>query len=228
MLPLTPDEVLIRQFISRSFVEHGFAPRVEEIAEHFKMPQNDTRAALRGIAEKHGIILHPHNDEIWIAHPFSTAPAAFWVEPIESDPNIKGWFCNCAWCALGAASLTKRNVKIVSRLGGEGIPVELRVVNGKLDRNDLVVHLPVPVREMWDNAVYTCSVILIFSNEQEIDSWCERHRIKKGGVMSIQKCYELACDWYGRQLDPDWNRKTAEEVDRYLLSIGVDTNFNEL
>ena len=91
-------------------------------------------------------------------------------------------------------------------------PVEIKVVNGKVSHPDYLIHFPVPMDRAWDNVVYTCSVMLMFRTEAEIDSWCARHHIEKGDVQSVERIWEFAKAWYANHLSKTWTKWTYEEA----------------
>jgi hypothetical protein len=224
MIRLEPKEVEARQFVTRTFVERGSAPTSAEIAQRFGLSAEETAELLRKLVEKKALVLHPRAPEVWVAHPFSNSPNSFWVETLDGK---QGWWSNCAWCALGVSALVKRDVRLISRWGGEKEQFAVEVKNGKLSSEDFVVHMALPVARLWDNVIHSCSLMLPHKDEAALEAWCERHRIKKGAVMRASKCYELAEKWYGPYLDPGWNRKSGEEVTDLFRSMGLDLEFRE-
>ena len=50
--------------------------------------------------------------------------------------------------------------------------------------------------------IYTCSTMLLFDSEAQIDHGCRRHRIPKGNVQPLSRVFEFAKVWYGRHADP--------------------------
>ena len=70
------------------------------------------------------------------------------------------------------------------------------------------------MKNAWDNVIYTCSVILVFEAEDQIDKWCRRHHITKGGVQPLSKIWEFAKVWYGGHLNFNWKKWTTEEAQR--------------
>lgn len=92
-----------------TFLKQGFAPTLGELAERFDVSVEEMRAALRALQDYHGIVLHPHNEEIWVAHPFSTVPTGFLV-----SSGGREWWGNCAWCSLGLAALAESPVTITT------------------------------------------------------------------------------------------------------------------
>lgn len=225
MIKLTQQQVEIRQFITRMFLERGFAPSIEEISKEAQLELSKTEDLMRSLSESKALVLHPNQCQVWVAHPFSASPNSFWVQALQSK---RGWWSNCSWCAMGVASLAQEEVKLISRWGGEEETFSVEVKNGKLSRTDFVVHMALPVSKLWDNVIHSCSLMLPFKSELAVDEWCERHRIQKGAVISAEKCFELSSKWYGTFLDPDWNRKSPEEVKTFFESIALDLEFKLL
>ncbi|MHB1543731.1 MAG: organomercurial lyase [Gammaproteobacteria bacterium] len=144
----------LHRAILQHLVDHGFAPSRLALAQRFGVDADAevVAGALHMLQGMHGVVLHPHVPEVWIAHPFSTAPTPFTV---RHDTRV--WWGNCAWCSLGVAALLGGNdVKIQTTLGAEGQPVTIHVDNGRV-REELWVHFPIPMTHAWDNVVYTCS-----------------------------------------------------------------------
>jgi Alkylmercury lyase len=102
--------------ILRNFIDYGYAPTHLQLCERFGVAAAAMTKALRDLEAYHGVVLHPHLPEVWIAHPFSAAPTLFCVQQLE-----RRWWGNCAWCALGVAALVGGNaVTIHTMLGAEG------------------------------------------------------------------------------------------------------------
>lgn len=206
----------LHHLILRHIIDDGYAPDRHALARETNLTDNEMAEALRSLAEYHGVVLHPHTPEVWVIHPFSTAPTNFLVK------NAKGeWWSNCAWCALGAAVLLGGDVTIRTTLGAVGKQVELHIVNGKLLGPDYVVHFPVPMAKAWDNVIYTCSMMQLFENEAQVDAWCQRHGIAKGNVQTAQKVWEFSKTWYGKHLDADWRKWTSAEASQIFAQLGL-------
>ena len=94
------NDASLHEAIISGFLEHQRPPTILEIAERFQCDEVQARDALRTLADNHGVVLHSHSDEVWIAHPFSAAPTTCVVK----SGNRK-WWGNCAWCSLGLVHL---------------------------------------------------------------------------------------------------------------------------
>jgi Alkylmercury lyase len=96
-------------------------------------------------------------------------------------------------------------------LGAEGAPAVIHIDDHRV-RENLVVHFPIPMTHAWDNVVYTCSTILVFATDTDVDAWSQRHAILRGDVQPIQRVYDFARVWYGRHLEDEWRKWTADEA----------------
>jgi len=213
----------IRFQVNKFIFDNGYAPTTGDLSEIMNIDENEVKTGLTKLAENHAIVLHPGTFGIWVAHPFSLAPTLFWVES-----GGRKWWGNCTWCSLGIAALTKADTRIFTKMSGEKDPLQIDIVGGKIVQKELLVHFPVPAKKFWDNVVYTCSVMLTFQNEVQVDDWCKRHRINKGEVYSIEKIWELARLWYGNYLDPAWTRKTPEYAASLFKQTGLVSDFWKL
>jgi hypothetical protein len=203
--------------IIRHLIDRGHAPTRFALAAHFGVDPDKIWQTLETLQDCHGVVLHPHEPEVWVVHPFSTAPTPFVVR--QSD---RAWWGNCAWCSLGiAALLGGDDVTIQTTFGAEGRPVTVHL-DDKLVREDLWVHFPVPMARAWENVIYTCSTMLVFESEAAIDQWSERHAIPRGSAQRIQRVYDFAEVWYGRHLDPDWRKWTTEEARVIFTRFGFE------
>ncbi len=202
--------------ILRHIVDTGRAPDATALAAHFDQPRPALEAGLRRLADDHGVVLHPNSTRIWVAHPFSLAPTNFLV---RRGSDI--WWGNCAWCSLGIAALLGGNVTITTTLGAHDQPVTINITDAAISPDSLLVHFPVAMKHAWDNVIYTCSTMLVFDSETAIDAWCARHGIAKGDVQPIEKVFRFAQVWYGRHLDADCRKWTADEARAIFARFGL-------
>jgi Transcriptional regulators len=68
-----------------TLLTRGRAPSVAELAERFDVSRPRVGEALHDLAEYHGVVLHPDSGEVWVVHPFSTAPTGFLVRAGEHE-----------------------------------------------------------------------------------------------------------------------------------------------
>jgi hypothetical protein len=202
--------------IIKHIVEQGYAPSIADLARLLQLSQEDTVTALHNLQEYHGVVLHPKSHEIWVIHPFSLAPTNFLVRSASGE-----WWGNCAWCSLGVAALLNEDVTITTTIGANGRQVTISIQDGKIVESDYYIHFPIPMKNAWDNVIYTCSTMLLFENESQINQWCQRHHISKGDVQPLNKIWEFSKVWYGNHLNPDWKKWTAEEAVQIFEKFGL-------
>ena len=200
----------------KHIVDFGRAPKISDMSMTFHVSDDKIIEALKTLQEYHGVVLHPKSSEVWIMHPFSTAPTNFWIEV-----QGRGWWGNCAWCSLGAAALLAQDCTIITTLGGEAEQIIVEIKGGQIQNHDLFVHFPIPMVRAWDNVTFICSTMLLFASENDIDKWCKRHGMKKGDIQPINKIWEFSKVWYGNHLNPNWKKWTVDEAREIFERFGL-------
>jgi hypothetical protein len=203
--------------IIRGILDNGFAPSIKTLSDIFKTDEEQVINALHELQSYHGVVLHPNEPKIWVIHPFSLAPTNFYV---QSDKGQ--WWGNCAWCSLGIAALLKDNVKITTTIGAETKQIEINIINGEIQEKNYFIHFPIPMKNAWDNVIYTCSNMLIFENAEQIESWALRHNIPQGDIQPIEKIWTFSKKWYGEHLNPAWTKWTVEEAKQIFMEFELD------
>src|SRR5262249_46998501 len=217
------DKISVHHRIMHHFLEHCYAPAIDTLAADFRVDREAIASNLLALQEYHGVVLHPNNSEVWVAHPFSAAPTCFAVRR-----GGRCWWGNCAWCSFGIAALLGGDgVTIESRLGADGRPVTVHVDHGRV-RDDLLVHFPVAMTRVWDNVIYADSTVLFFESQEEIDRWARCHNIARGDSQPAQRVYQLGERWYGRHLDRDWHKWTLDEAREIFAGCGLSGPIWEL
>lgn len=207
----------LHQLIISFFLDRQRPPTIGEIASHFRCGEVEARRHLRALADNHGVVLHPQSDDIWVAHPFSAAPTTCVVRS-----GSRRWWGNCVWCSLGVAQLAGGTAIIETRTGAIDDHASIRLERGRVLDTNFVVHFPIPMRHAWDNVIYTCSIMLLFHNEAQVDGWCVARGIPKGDVRPIEQVAAFAAEWYGHHADAHWTkwsrREAAEIFSRHNLT----------
>ncbi|MEO0790466.1 MAG: alkylmercury lyase family protein [Bacteroidota bacterium] len=214
---------ILHYTILQNILENGYAPSVADLANTLGVKEDKVIEGLYKLQDYHGVVLHPNEPKIWVIHPFSLAPTNFYV---ESDRG--GWWGNCAWCSLGVAALLDSQVKITTTIGGETKQIEINIVDGEIHEKGYYIHFPTPMKNAWDNVIYTCSNMLIFENEQQIDEWALKHHIPKGDIQPIEKIWNFSRKWYGNHLDPQWTKWTIEEAKQMFREFDLSGKIWEL
>ena len=202
--------------ILRYIIEHGFAPHLSDIVTLLNAAESEVAAALTALQDYHGVVLHPGTSRIWVIHPFALAPTNFVVRTAQRE-----WWGNCAWCSLGVAALLNQDVTITTALGADRQQVSVHIQNGQIVESGYVIHFPIPMTQAWDNVIYTCSTMLLFEGEGEVDRWSVQHRIPKGDVQPIAKIWDFAREWYGNHLNPQWEKWTNRQAQAIFQRHGL-------
>jgi hypothetical protein len=175
---------------------------------------------LTRLADIRGVILKPNGVDVWAIHPFTLMPTATWVETQE-----RGYWANCAWCALGIGAALRKEIRVVTRLGAERETIELQVQRDRVSNESLLIHFPFSPSEWWSNPYNPCGGILFFSSGPEIDGWCARHGLPRGEAIDIATGVALARAWFGDYLEPTWRRKSPDEAQQVFRSLGLMAPF---
>jgi len=210
----------LHHVLLKEIILNGFAPSIQTLSNIFQQSKENVIKSLKDLEEYHGVVLHPKSSEVWVIHPFSLSPTNFWVESTKGQ-----WWGNCAWCSLGIASILKEDVTITTTLAGEFKQIKFNIKDRKIvvDQS-LFVHFPIPMKNAWDNVIYTCSLMQIFNSESEVNDWCKRHNITKGDVQPIEKVWNFAQVWYGNHLDEDWKKWTGDQAQSIFQQFNLNAD----
>lgn len=203
--------------IIRYIIDNGFAPDSETLSELLNSDKASVEKGLYELQEYHGVVLHPNAPKVWVIHPFSLAPTNFLVKSAKGE-----WWGNCAWCSFGVAALLNQDLSITTSYGAHGEKVEIHIKDGEIVEQDLYIHFPIPMKNAWDNVIYTCSTMLVFKNEKQIDDWVKQHNISKGDIQPIAKIWEFSKEWYGKHLDKDWQKWTIQEAQQMFAKFKLE------
>jgi hypothetical protein len=70
--------------------------------------------------------------------------------------------------------------------------------------------------------------MLIFRSEDHLEAWLAQPNHPRGATMTVDQQWELAGRWFAGRDRPDWKRRTAEEAEAVLRSVGLTTDFWKL
>lgn len=207
----------LHYYIIKGIIDNGFAPSVDDLSHDLKADKEEVLKGLYGLQQYHGVVLHPNEPKVWVIHPFSLAPTNFYVKSHKGE-----WWGNCAWCSLGVAALVEVDVTITTTIGAETKQVEIHIVDGEIQETNYFIHFPIPMRNAWENVIYTCSNMLVFENEEQVNRWARKHNIPKGDVQPIEKIWSFSKKWYGNHLNPEWTKWTVNEAKRLFKEFELE------
>ena len=68
--------------------------------------------------------------------------------------------------------------------------------------------------------------MLLFRSEEHVDRWCRQWSVKRGAVLSFDQGWQLAQAWFGPdRRQPDWRRKSVEEVEALFEELYLMSDF---
>ena len=140
----------VRVEIYRSFVEDGRAPTVDGIVARIDRSVEEVERALLALDAGDVIALDPSTGALWLAHPFCATPAPF---KVRSGP--RAWDAICVWDALGILAVIDEDGTVETHCPDCGEAIELRVVDGRIDDAEGVVHYGVPASRWYEDIGYT-------------------------------------------------------------------------
>lgn len=217
---LTPLHFSVRGALTRGIAEMGYAPSNQLLSERLGETVETIEQTLQQLHEAHALQLHPHCCKPWVVHPFALSPGSCWVKSGD-----RGWWANCVYCGMGIAAALGQDVEIHTRMGGEQEPIVIHVTNGKVQEEELLLHLSTPVSEWWDNVIHACASFQPFRSTADINAWCARHDLPLGAVVPLPKMWSFAADWYGDYLRTPWKKRTVAEAKELFLKHGFTDPF---
>src|SRR3954449_4258594 len=156
----SPEARRIRARVFQSFATEGRPPSPAELAAALDLTTGEIHAGLRELHDKHAIVLTEAGDAIRMAHPFSAWPMNFVVRDGE-----RLWWGGCAWDSFGIMAALGRPLEVTTTCPGCGLTLRY---SAPPDAPELVVRIPRPAREWWDDVVETCTHIRAFCSAEHV------------------------------------------------------------
>ena len=85
----------VRDLVYETFATEGRAPSIGELARKTDSVLESVQDLLRELAEAHALVLSPDGDAVRMAHPFTAAPMAFVLTPVDGHDDRR-WWGGCA------------------------------------------------------------------------------------------------------------------------------------
>ena len=139
----------VRRVVYETAMRGGRIPLAEEIASVLPVERGEVVEAFRRLAEAHILVLQRDRDEVLMAMPFSAVPTPFVVE----SGGVRA-YANCMWDALGIPAMLHADATITTSCHDCGTAATLTVADEEV-RDGGVVHFALPVRQWWNDVVFT-------------------------------------------------------------------------
>ena len=217
----------IRKFIYDQFRDTSHPPLAQHIVDRFGIPRPEVVAVLRALEEERQLTLVPGTDRIFMAHPFSALITPFRAR-LRSG---REYFINCSFDTLALHVMLGGEAMTVSSFCHRtGTQIEMYLEGGAVrwrQPEATVIYLGLPAARWWENIINTCgNQFLFFASEAEAEAWVAETGIAEPGrAVTIEKTLEIVVPVYGRKMDLDYERPTADEMNRYFASIGLTGPF---
>lgn len=214
----------VRDLVYETFVREGRAPSIAELARLTSSSVDAVQERLTELADAHALVLSPDGDAVRIAHPFTAAPMAFVVTPLDGLDDRR-WWGGCAWDSFGISAALGLDVRIDTACPQCGSHIGFDTGPTIAPRPQLAVRFPRPAASWWDDVVGTCTLIRMFCDQDHAGRWTTQHAPGSGQVVAATTVWRLAQPWYGDRVDPDFHPHTREHNQRLLEDCGLTGDF---
>ncbi len=143
-------DLAIRTFVYQHFVQEAWPPSAAECAARLDLPVAEVNNSYQRLHDHHFFFLEPGTSIIRMANPFSAVPTQFQV---QIGPMV--YWANCAWDMLGVPAALHQDAVITAVYEDTEETAVITVENGQVQHEGGVVHFPLPVRQWYDDLVFT-------------------------------------------------------------------------
>ena len=218
------DLTRLRRVVYDTLAAEGRAPSLREIARRAGCTPDQAGHGLAELAERHALVLTPDGDAIRMAHPFSAAPMAFVVTPLDGTDDRR-WWGGCAWDSFGISAALNLDVLIDTACPDCGAQLRVPAGPSRAPDADLAVWFPLPAARWWDDVVRTCTSIRLCCDQDHARRWAAATGQSDGQVAAAGSVWRLAQPWYGDRLREDFAPHTREHNQALLEASGLTGPF---
>lgn len=219
-----PESRRVRDLVYETFAAEGRAPSIAELARRTESTPDRVQRLLRELAEAHALVLNTDGDAVRMAHPFTSAPMAFVLTPVDGRDDRR-WWGGCAWDSFGISAALNLEVRIDTTCPHCAEHHSFHAGPSTPPPEGLVVRFPRPAAEWWDDVVETCTMIRLFCTRDHAERWTAEQAPGCGYVASAGAVWDLAKVWYGDRLDPDFRPHTRSHNQALLAERGFAGEF---
>jgi hypothetical protein len=223
----TPGARRVRGLVYETFAAEGRPPSVAELARRTGSTVAAIQRVLHDLADAHALVLTADGDAVRMAHPFSAAPMAFVVTPLNGHDNRR-WWGGCAWDSFGISAALNLDVRVDTACPECGAHISLHAGPRTPPPAMLAVRFPKPAQQWWGDVVATCTMIRTFCDRGHAEQWTEDNAPKRGYITDATTVWRLAGGWYGDRLHPDFRPHSREHNQRLLDECGLTGPFWQL
>jgi hypothetical protein len=180
--------------------------------------------SLHDLADTHALVLNVDGDAVRMAHPFSAAPMAFVVTPLDGRDDRR-WWGGCGWDSFGISAALHLDVRIDTACPGCAAHLSYRAGPHTPPPAGLAIRFPMPARQWWDDVVQTCTMIRTFCDRDHAEQWADDNAPGRGYIVEAVTIWRLAGPWYGDRLHPAFRPHSRAHNQRLLDECGLTGPF---
>ncbi|MGW4799841.1 organomercurial lyase [Nonomuraea sp. NPDC004297] len=211
----TPESRKVRDLVYETFASEGRAPSMAELARRTGSTVETVHGILHDLAAAHALVLTPDGDAVRMAHPFTSAPMAFVVTPLDGHDDRR-WWGGCAWDSFGISAALDLDVRIDTACPHCGTAISFTSGPDTPPPAGITVRFPRPAEEWWNDVVGTCTMIRAFCDRDHAEQWTTAHAPGTGYLADAPTVWRLAGPWYGDRLAPDFQPHSREHNQKLL------------
>jgi hypothetical protein len=182
---------------------------------------------LKELHDSRLLVLLAGSQRILMAHPFSSI-----ASPFEVTISNKKYFANCAWDAIAFHVMLGKDVTVNSFCHHCAAKIKIQLRNNKVissDPKEAIVFIGVPAARWWENVVNTCSNNMVFFySKKHMNEWKERSPGQTGDTLTIDQTIKLSIPLYKDKMKLDYGRPSKDELNSYMKSMGLTSDFWKL
>lgn len=215
------DDEAVRLAVYQGYVEDGRPPSLDQMAAMLATDATGIRESLARLREARHVVLDADGD-IVMAHPFASVPLGFSVMGHETL-----WWGGCAWDSFAIPQLVPDDpaVLVATQCPGCGKPLAWVVDRESPPLGDEVAHFLVPMAQVWDDVVHTCSNQRLFCGVECVQRWAGSAGVEPGYVMDLATLWRLASHWYEGRLAAGYQRREPARAREYFREAGLSGTF---
>ena len=211
----------VRLAVYGGFVSDGRPPTLDEMAARLHIDPAAVTESLRHLHAARHVVLGA-DGEIVMAHPFASVPLGFSVMGHDTL-----WWGGCAWDSFAIPQLVEDdpNVLVATQCPGCGKPLAWVINRESPPLGDEVAHFLVPMAQVWDEVVHTCSHQRLFCSVECVQRWADSAGLEPGYVMDLATLWRLASRWYEGRLEAGYQRREPDRARDYFREVGLTGPF---
>ncbi|MDJ1370503.1 alkylmercury lyase [Gulosibacter molinativorax] len=217
----------LRDLVYETLANEGRAPSMGELATKTESTPAEVRSRMQALADEHALVLNDEGDAVRMAHPFTAAPMAFVLTPVDGFDDRR-WWGGCAWDSFGISAALGLDVRVETACPHCAAVISFVTGPETAPPEDLAVRFPRPAAEWWEDVVATCTKIRMFCSREHAESWTAQHAPGEGYIAPATSVWSLAQPWYGDRIRADFEPHTSEHNQALLEERGFTGDFWKL